>query len=195
MRPAAALALLAASASDVTRSAAHQKASRDAALATEQLEQQLSALKSSCASLEAEVSAQRLLAESSSEAADEAAARAHASLTQNIVLRKKMKDELPHLVDALAKAQAERDAAVKQREADAVSHTVERNMMSSKLAGTSHVTAHVCTRCSPLLQRVHRRPTPPSRALGCCSSSASEPPAASAAAPLASPFLLQPPRF
>jgi hypothetical protein len=139
---------LAAQASDVARSAAHQKASRDASLANEQLEQQLSVLKSSCASLEAEVSAQRLLADSSSEAADDAAARAHASLTQNIALKKKMKDELPRLADALAKAQAERDGAVKQREADAVNHTVERNMMQSKLAGAAAlvraVTAHPC---------------------------------------------------
>ena len=133
-----------ASSANITHSSANQKSSRESALAIEQLEQQLSSLKSTCSTLEAQVATQRLLADSSSEAADAAAARAHSSLTQNIALKKKMKEELPRLADALARAQAERDAAVNQREAAAANHAVERNMMSSKIAGGTAV-------ASPLL--------------------------------------------
>jgi hypothetical protein len=116
---------------------ANQKAARDAAATVERLEQELSALKSSCSSLEAEVASQRRLAESSSEAADAAAAHAHSTLTQHIALKKKMKAELPQLADEIATARAERDAAVRQREAEAAAIAVERSMMGSKLAGAT----------------------------------------------------------
>ena len=109
----------------------------------EQMEQQLSLLKSTCASLESEVATQRALAASCSDAADAAAERAHSSLTQSVALKKKMKEELPRLADAAAKAQGERDAAVRQREAAAAGHAVESNMMSSKLAGARTS----CCRC------------------------------------------------
>lgn len=127
------------------RSSSNQLASRDAALIAEQLEQQLSALKSTCASLEAEVATQRAFAESSAEAADAASARAHSSLTQYIALKKKMKDELPRLIDELSKAQAERDSAVRQRQTDAANISVERNMMSSKLAGAYTLSRFILT--------------------------------------------------
>jgi hypothetical protein len=52
-----------------------------------------------------------------------------------MALKKKMKEELPRLADALAKAQGERDAAVRQMQTEAANHSVECNMMSSKLAG------------------------------------------------------------
>jgi hypothetical protein len=136
----------------IIRRSGNQKAARDAAATAEQLEQQLSALKSTCASLEAEVATQRLLADSAAEAADAAAARAHSSLTQNIALKKKMREEVPRLAGALAKAQADRDAAVKQREIDAAHHTVEQNMTGSKLAGTHCAAA---ASYSPLLHPAH----------------------------------------
>jgi hypothetical protein len=137
------------------------------------LELELSALKSSCALLEAEAAAQRRLAESSSEAADAAAARAHSTLTQHIALKKKMKTELPQLADAIATARAERDAAVRQREADAAAIAAERSLMSSKLAGRTMQLIVLHMRLTGCLQHVPRKRTQPFPALGCCSSSAS----------------------
>ena len=100
-------------------------------------------MKSTCASLQSEVATQQALVASCSDAADASAARAHTSLTQNMALKKKMKEELPRLADALARAQAERDAAVNQREAAAANHAVERNMMSSKIAGGTAVASRL----------------------------------------------------
>jgi len=119
------------------------------------MEQELSALKSTCASLQSEVATQQALVASCSDAADASAARAHTSLTHNMALKKKMKEELPRLVDAVAKAQGERDAAVRQMQTEAANHSVECNMMSSKLAGDTALVLllplHVTACCSVLV--------------------------------------------
>ena len=112
-------------------------------------------MKSTCASLQSEVATQQALVASCSDAADASAARAHTSLTQNMALKKKMKEELPRLADAVAKAQGERDAAVRQMQTEAANHSVECNMMSSKLAGETALLLplplHVTSGCSVLV--------------------------------------------
>ena len=72
-----------------------------------------------------------------------------------MALKKKMKEELPRLTDAVAKAQGERDAAVRQMQTEAANHSVECNMMSSKLAGDTALVLllplHVTACCSVLV--------------------------------------------
>jgi hypothetical protein len=141
----------------LARSSANHKAARDAAATIEELQQQVSTLQSARALLETDLATQRSCAQSASHEADESAARAHAALTQLMALKKKSKDQLQHLTDALAKAQCERDAAVRKQQADFSNHQAERDLMSSKVAGERAV--RVLSMCgSPALQ-----PAPPRR--------------------------------